>query len=277
MKDKKIKPYKVIQPYKTTLNSGNAYWMARLSKEIYTEVSESNAPDGGKILKSLQADDSGFLSVFPIDKGNVEAALVEHEEYLCMVFRGTDEIKDWIDNINASLVEKLFGGFHKGFWEATEEVWSDLKPEYQKKREKKRLSLFITGHSLGGAMATIAAAKLIQSDQPFISVYTFGQPRAMNQDAARIFNTKCKDRFFRFQNNNDVVTRVPVRRTGYSHVGNTLYISKEKKIHDNPGVEFKFLDTIDGYEEALKAKRIDAIEDHKMDYYLAAIDGWNKV
>ena len=81
MEDKKF------QPYKATLNAGNAYWMAKISKEIYTQISdENNAPDEGKILGNLiKSGDSQFLSVSAFDEGNTEAALIEHEEYLCMV------------------------------------------------------------------------------------------------------------------------------------------------------------------------------------------------
>ena len=271
MTDKKVKPYK------TTLDSGNAYWMARISKEIYTEVQgESNAPDKDVILSSLRKDDENFKNIIVVDIDNSEAALVEHTEYLCMVFRGTDELKDWLDNINAFSTKELFGEFHRGFWNATEAVWSNLYKEYKKKSDIKKRPLFITGHSLGGAMATIAAAKLIHLDKPFINVYTFGQPRVMQRDTARIFNAECVARMFRFQNNNDIVTRLPARFMGYSHVGTSLYISEEKVIHKDPGFWFKFLDTIDGYKEALKEDGVDAIKDHDMSKYLEAIEKWDE-
>ena len=262
-----------IQQYKTALDANNAYWMARISKEIYTKISEeNNAPGKTKILKSLQDDDGDFISVSAIDKGNTEAALIEHQKYLCMVFRGTDESEDWLDNILILPTKKLFGEFHKGFWDATEEVWDGLYRKYEEKDKEKTRPLFITGHSLGGAMATIAAAKLIHLDKPFTSVYTFGQPRVMKSETAELFNDKGKARFFRFQNNNDIVTRVPPRKMEYSHVGETLYISEEKEIHKDPGFWFKFLDKVDGYAAALKEKRIDIIEDHDMGDYLAAIE-----
>ena len=270
MKDKKI------NPYKTTLDGGNAYWMARLSKEIYTKVKgKSNTPDGRKILESLKRDDTKFLHVLPVEEGNTEAALVEHEEYLCMVFRGTDEIMDWIDNIKAFPTKELFGEFHKGFWDATEEIWHHLYEKYQERYRENKRPLFITGHSLGGAMATIAAARLVHIDKPFISVYTFGQPRVMKQDTARTFNSECKTRFFRFQNNNDIVPRVPPRLMGYSHVGSILYISEEKEIHQDPGYWFKVLDKIDGYTEAWREDGIDMKEDHDVDDYLQAIKKWD--
>ncbi len=37
---------KTVSPYKTLLDAGNAYWMARLSKVVYLKKSEDNqAPD----------------------------------------------------------------------------------------------------------------------------------------------------------------------------------------------------------------------------------------
>ena len=216
---------KRVNPYKTVLDAGNAYWMARLSNEIYTKVKGGgNIPDEEAILESLQSDDVRFSSVLAIEEGNTEAALIVHKDYLCMVFRGTDEYKDWIDNINMSPVEELFGEFHEGFWNAIKAVWADLDQKYQEEFEKKKRPLFMTGHSLGGAMATIAAARLVDVDKPLTSVYTFGQLRAMMQSTARIFNGECKARFFRFQNDNDIVTRVPLRKMRYDHVGNILYI-----------------------------------------------------
>ena len=273
---KKISPYPTISPYKTKLDKGNAYWMARLSKEVYLKTStRSQKPNEKKILKNLRKDDKKFISVTGANKNSAQAALVEHKEYLCMVFRGTDELKDWLDNINAFSTKELFGEFHRGFWNSVEDVWEPIYEKYQDFKKEKKRPLFITGHSLGGAMATIAAAKLVHEDKPFAGVYTFGQPRTMTRDTSLIFNSECGSRFFRFHNNNDFVTRVPARLMGYSHVGTYLYISEERSIHQEAGFWFRFVDYIDGFKEALKEKGIDAIEDHKMDRYLEAVEDWH--
>ena len=43
-----------VNPYKTNLDQGNAYWMARISKEVYLKKSDINQmPDEEKILKNL--------------------------------------------------------------------------------------------------------------------------------------------------------------------------------------------------------------------------------
>lgn len=265
-----------IAEYKTGLDQGNAYWMARLAKEVYSKTSDSDQrPNESGILDSLKSDDPGFIQVIGADKNTAQGALIEHKKYYCLAFRGTNELADWIDNINAFTVEELFGKFHRGFWNSVEDIWQPLYSRYQELNQTNKRPLFITGHSLGGAMATIATARLVHLDLPFTSVYTFGSPRSMGRDASRIFNAECKSRFFRFHNNNDIVTRVPSRLMGYSHVGSYLYISSEKQIRREPGHWFKFLDIVEGALEAVREKGIDGVEDHSMDKYLAAILEWN--
>ena len=267
---------KQVSAYKTELDAGNAYWMARLSQEVYLKRSSDNQmPDEDKILANLKAEDDKFMSVVGADKNSAQAALVEHQDFLCMVFRGTNELADWLDNINAFATKELFGEFHRGFWNSVEDVWEVINNRFRHLQGQRRRPLFITGHSLGGAMATIAAAKLVHEDKPFTSVYTFGQPRALTRETALIFNSACQARFFRFHNNNDIVTRVPSRLMGYSHIGSYLYITEEKEIHREVGFWFRFVDYVDGALSALKEKGIDAIEDHDMGRYLQAVEQWN--
>ncbi len=217
---------KQIDPYETRLHPGNAYWMAKISKLIYACKAGSKHPDEALILSQLKDEDSGFLSVVGEDKNTAQAALIEHKDFLCMVFRGTDELGDWLDNINAFPVKVLFGDFHRGFWGSVNDVWDKINGRYEECRGERKRPLFITGHSLGGAMATIAASRLIHDDKPFTSVYTFGQPRAMSRETAQFFSVEDKGRCHRFLNNEDIVTRVPSRLMGYGHVGNCLYIDR---------------------------------------------------
>ena len=267
---------KKLLPYKTDLDAGNAYWMARLSKEVYLRKSKDNPiPDEDRILVNLKKDDPKFITISSVDKNSAQAALIEHENYLCMAFRGTDEFSDWLDNINAFSTKELFGEFHRGFWNSLEDVWQSINERFRSLQEQNKRPIFITGHSLGGAMATIAAAKLIHVDKPFTSVYTFGQPRALSRETAQVFNVECKSRFFRFHNNNDIVTRVPARLMGYSHVGNYLYITEEKEIYREVGFWFKFLDQIDGAVKDVKEKGFDGIKDHDINEYLSAIEKWD--
>lgn len=271
-----------VSPYVSKLHPGNAYWMARLAQAVYHKVSEDEQlPDEAAILQNLQADDSDFQAVYGADNNTAQAALIQHKDYLCISCRGTNELADWLDNIKAFPSEQLFGKFHRGFWQSVEDIWQTIEQRIQTIQQQRlaaqlsKLPVFITGHSLGGAMAVIIAAKFVHADQPFTSVYTFGQPRAMTRETARLFNAECGNRVYRFHNNNDLVTRVPARAMGYSHVGCYLYISQEKIIHREPGFWFRFMDAIDGAVAALREEGIDGIEDHGMAHYLNAVQLWD--
>ncbi len=275
-----------INRYKTAIDHGNAYWMARLAKVAYTRH-EDGSPHEAQILAELQAEDPRFISVTGTSKNSAQAILVEHQLYLTLAFRGTDETLDWVDNIDVRIEEEGIGKFHSGFLSSLNDVWQPLWDKYL---ELKKLSpaqtqvggvsqharpLFLTGHSLGGGMATVAAARLLSLDLPFISAYTFGQPRAVFRETKIAFDMMSMGRFHRFQNNTDIVTRVPSRLRGYTHVGQCIYISQEGELYNDTGFWFRFLDTIDSAIESAKNLKLDIILDHNMDSYLLAIKAWN--
>jgi hypothetical protein len=265
----------VVKPYRTTLDQGNAYWMARLASIIYKSEPGGYLPDEAGILSDLKSEDPGFISVHGVSKNSAQAALVEHETYLTLVFRGTDEGNDWIDNLNAFPEQALFGAFHRGFLHSVLDIWDPLFERYSELYGQKRRGLFLTGHSLGGAMATVASSILIQQDMCFTSTYTFGQPRVVTRDTARVYNVEAKDKTYRFQNNNDIVTRAPARVMGYSHVGTFLYITQERQLQQDPGRWLQFLDSASGAMESLKVRGLDAVKDHGMNYYMDAVRAWN--
>lgn len=63
---------------------------------------------------------------------------------------------------------------------------------------------------------------------------------------ARNFNLDFKTRMFRFVNNNDVVTRVPTRKTGYRHVGQVLTFDSNGKLQTDLHFWNQFLDRVFG-------------------------------
>jgi len=271
-----MNPAVTVDPYNTALSAGNAYWMARISDVVYYKKSDKDyTPDRAVILENLKDEDPKFMSVEPASQNTAQAILVEHEDYFCLAFRGTDELQDWLDNLGVFPEKVLFGKFHRGFYLSVEDVWTPLFNRYSILRQQKKRPLFLTGHSLGGAMATIAASKLIHRDWPFTSVYTFGQPRAMTPSTSRIFNVEAKYKVFRFQNNNDLVTRAPARLMGYSHVGTYVHIGHDQKLYLEPGLWLRFLDGVEGAVADLRERGLDGVKDHAMEHYLRAIAKWN--
>nr|WP_285817728.1 lipase family protein [Echinimonas agarilytica] len=234
-------------------------------------------PDEVEILTKLQAEDPLFISVKGWNKNSAQAIVVEHRDYIAMVFRGTNETLDWLDNLNAFAIPQLFGKFHRGFWQSLEDVWQPMLERYNTLFHAAKRPIYFTGHSLGGAMAMAAAAKFVHADRPFNNLYTFGQPRTMTRSTARIFNDECRSRSFRFHNNNDIVTRVPTRSMGYSHAGSYLYIDQDLKLHRDPSNWLKFLDWVEGALEAIHESGIDAVTDHHIDHYIHALKRWEFV
>ena len=117
----------------------------------------------------------------------------------------------------------------------------------------------------------------IHQNLSFTSVYTFGQPRTMTEETAKIFDAKAKSKFFRFQNNNDLVTRAPARLMGYSHVGMYIHITEDKKLYRDPGYWLSILDFINGALNNLFDLGMDSILDHDIEEYLAAVRKWDLV
>lgn len=261
----------------------NANWMAKFCALAYTKVDAGSAPDGESILAELKRIDASFEAVHSYDAKSSQAILIKHSHYVVAAFRGTDELGDWFDNVNALSTDGPFGGVHRGFYAALLDVWPAMREQYKRYRRPQGhnlnqprpfLPLWITGHSLGGAMATLAAAELINADEPFFGLYTFGSPRAGDRDFARVFNVEAVGRAYRFQNNNDIVTRVPARLMGYSHVGSLVYISADGALSKDPGRWFQFLDRVTGAANELNASGIDQIEDHGIEKYMTAISNW---
>lgn len=248
----------------------NAYWMARISKLAYVAKSGSKVPDEAAIIKELRTWDNNFTDVKGFSRHSSQSFVARHEDMVVAAFRGTDQWADWLDNLNLPSVHRPMGRVHRGFQLALDDVWPDMLKAIDKFTDNGQ-SLWITGHSLGGALATLAAAERIDGDQPFFGVYTYGQPRCGDRDFARHFNIEAKHRFFRFQNNNDIVSRIPQRLMGYSHLGTILYIDVNKKLNTDIAWWYRFTDRIRGDWQAMTDSGVDWLEDHKMQNYVAAL------
>lgn len=88
--------------------------------------------------------------------------------------------------------------------------------------------VYVTGHSLGGALATLLALELSSSQlakhgKISVTMYNFGSPRVGNKRFADVYNEKVKDSW-RIVNHRDIIPTVP-RLMGYCHVAQPIYLA----------------------------------------------------
>ncbi len=158
-------------------------------------------------------------------------------------FRGTEitHLEDDLSDAEAKLVVWSTGGrVHQGFAGALESVWQPLQAYLASLR---REAVWFTGHSLGAALATLAAARWKSLGGDVGGVYTIGSPRVGDGEFADTFEPALAGRCFRYVNGNDGVTQVPFEAWGYRHVGLQLSIGGASAPHPVLiGLEAPFVD-----------------------------------
>ena len=163
---------------------------------------------GFKLLGTINvAETQGFVC-----KRNVP----NEPSYVIVAFRGTEKkVSDWLTDARAVPTVQGTIKVHTGFLEAftikTDSKGKTAKDRMQailnlaeaKDENDNPLPLFITGHSLGGALALLAT-RLIASNVNG-ACYTFGAPRIANY----AYFERVKTPVYRIVNSSDVVPNVP--------------------------------------------------------------------
>ena len=203
---------------KESLDHSSFSWQAALSCCVASQL----AYQSGAAVKNIAINNWGLDDCEFIDTNDTQLFIASTTSAIIVAFRGTESVADWFGNLNVLSVERGMGSVHQGFSNAYDDVHSRLESVLTSLDAGGR-RVVLTGHSLGGALATIAAAEF-ESQLPNMMVYTFGQPRTAKSDFQTSFDTKFHDRFFRFVNEDDIVTRVP---PGYQHVQKLFHLRND--------------------------------------------------
>ena len=140
------------------------------------------------------------------DHEGTQALLVSTKQFLVLAFRGTEAncFKDIKADVDARKRQCPTNGYiHSGFSKAFEQVSKNIQQDLDKKEYADK-PLFITGHSLGGALATVASKKLTH-EGGIAACYTFGSPRVGDEE----WSYGIKTPIYRVVNALDCVTMLP--------------------------------------------------------------------
>lgn len=142
----------------------------------------------------------------PFHLGELHGFVADLANATLLVFRGTDSIATWLADSRIVQIEDSAypGKVHRGFAEALSVIWPQLKERLPPSSAGR--PVWVTGHSLGGALATLAAVRLMNDGYRVRATYTFGSPRVGNFD----FYNGYKPVNYRFVHNNDLVPHVPL-------------------------------------------------------------------
>lgn len=222
---------------------------------------------------------------------DTQAFMFKTDQFIVLAFRGSQELKDWRTNFSTRLkqfsikttMEPLEedwtpprGQVHRGFQAA----WNSVEDQVLQQIEKwnvgrsAQMPLLLTGHSLGGALATVSAASLIKRKFNIQGVYTFGQPRVGDWIFATEISSLLKGKVFRFVNNNDIVPHIPPPYLPwnpfrlYVHLGQMLYFDARGNLKMRPNSIVRLIDFLIGLLRDALEPGFDMINDHRMEFYI---------
>jgi len=213
----------------------NSYIFGDMSDLAYNSSTEIRE----KLYEKYGVDYSVDVEYFEDDARSTQGFCLKTENNILISFRGTEpsKLKDWMTDLkfrqkDIKLGEKTYK-VHSGFLQSLEEVWDHIFRwvDIRMTNDKK---IWITGHSLGGALSSMALLKFLDTkwkDQ-ITGIYTYGAPRSVGEELASYLNEEFSSKIFRFINDEDIVPHLPpdggyTENYDYSHYGTRIHFKDE--------------------------------------------------
>lgn len=201
---------------------------ANLSKLAYYD------PDKIEYSQIIEHFENKIIRFYDASKNtdqDTQAYMWKIDQTIYVCFRGSSSLYDFI----ADLDIELEGNLHKGFWKQFCAIEPDITEDICNFSQDIKTIIF-SGHSLAGALATIAG-HFYGAKYPSINIdiITFGSPRVGNSTFVKEFNRSVR-KSLRIFHCEDIVAKIPMNHP-YIHVGKGICISQDK------GIEIEESDT----------------------------------
>jgi hypothetical protein len=240
-------------------------YLANFAYDKRIEATPLKVPD--------ELSELGFERITSFHNAMVDgwAYVVEGKDLVALCFRGTTSTLNWKTNLQAALVHPDHTDknllVHEGFYRAFRLLFEGEDQLEQKMKEIKSRNpntpIYFAGHSLGGALAQIAAAVL--GDDNTAACYTFGSPRVGN----KYLDQWVKTPSYRVMNYADIVPQSPLPIV-YQHAGDARYMPDKvvgSPYRFQPNIFERTWQNIRGLFQYLRTFSILGIEDHSMKDY----------
>lgn len=242
-----------FDPSTEKFDPANAWWLSELCRLVYTPDNKEGRKPWKKIIRFDYLKNTSFKEIHSIHKTGTHASIYRchHPErpddiYHILCFRGTSRFRQWVLNLSPAPIrwyskdtstpkkpsnlnsEEPY--VHSGFKILFDRIWPLIEPVIADIPGP----FIYTGHSLGAALATMAALRI-----PPTRLYTFGSPR--------IGNAAFRDQLdhpphFRISNHHDIVTLLPqtvdqLQPFDFHHTGHFIYLDENGEARLNPEPE----------------------------------------
>lgn len=206
-----------LMPFDLTTNDYskvNSFRLADFSSLAYRQedyVTQVANNWGFPVVKCLNDDDT-----------DTQGMICANDDVIILCFRGTKSLQDWKTDFTVTMQDfeiigaddkpVTLGEVHSGFLDAYQSVAPIIeKALLDITQDDSDRPIFVTGHSLGAALAQIAALSLHHQDFNIQAVYTFGSPRVGDKEFCEAYNADdaLGHKTYIHMNYNDLITTVP--------------------------------------------------------------------
>ena len=243
----------------------NGLYLAHASRASYEDDPESSTS-----YRRL-----GLSTPFVFKAGTVgdhDFGFAAHDDdNVVVAIRGSDDIKDWRNNLKFGKTSQLGARVHTGFWRSMRRL---LAPAINaiKTQTPEGKKLWLTGHSRGGGIATLLAQQLYSdfaADAPHLvpkALFTFGAPRVGDFDFYRGYDLRSHPyKTVLFINESDPIPDLPPIGLDFYHVERQFLLREGdapmRVDLDDPSIRVRLLRLIPDF------------GDHSGDAYIANISG----
>ena len=214
-------------------NLGNAramMWMSQLAYETHVPATID------AVSRLLQLSDVRVLSrpaVSSLPMTDTRGVIVKRNDATIVAFAGTDPLHllNWVSDFTLGRPQ---AALHEGFRDAAAAVWNDVKAALAAAHQSGS-PIFITGHSLGAAIAVVTA-DFARSELQLgnAQIYLFGCPRVGRADFVAPYDITFGATTYRLVHGADIVPTVPPPLLGFHHVGGYLSCASGAKFGATP-------------------------------------------
>lgn len=192
-----------FDPRRERFSLHNAYWLLWMA-------SACNLAEPAEIRAAFAA--RGFPDVRVVQAERLTVAIAEREDHVVFVFKGTTAPADYLSNASYAMKPSdetgLSGRVHSGFYGTLASGFAALEPELLAARDAGK-KVFFAGHSLGGAVAQLAALKAATLGVEVAQLYAFSSPRVGDEAFAAAVEQLLGARLHRINNGLDITPHVP--------------------------------------------------------------------